>query len=378
MTGDSGRTSSQLRAAGLLFVALTLCSCATKPTIPAVIPLPSDVSFNPGAGRDEWLIVNVHLEHGEELPFMVDTGTSVTLFDKTLEPMLGKRRGSTTFWNFSVKSKAGIHDAPRLYLGNTLLRTGRQVYTSDFKKLSRETGKPVMGVLGMDCLGNYSVQLDFESARMRFLDPEKPAGRDLGDAFPLSMKGGYPFIHDAGFLNRKEIDLMIDTGCIFDGLAKASRFPSNIKSQTGVSIATCAWNNNTYTNLFIKKEQPEVIGLRFLARHLVTLNFPGHKMYLKQESVGPLIDSDLEAATRYLTDLQTNGQVPGWNNTEKGTINLKAPPIFGKFQFVAQKEGDSSFYYYIVTRTSEDGLWKLQRAVRANQSGRIVQEYPIP
>ena len=32
------------------------------------------------------------------------------------------------------------------------------------------------------------------------------------------------------------------------------------------------------------------VGLRFLARHLVTLNFPKRMMYLKRTSVGPLID----------------------------------------------------------------------------------------
>jgi len=35
---------------------------------------------------------------------------------------------------------------------------------------------------------------------------------------------------------------------------------------------------------------PNLIGLQFLARHLVTLNFPKRMMYLKRTSVGPLTD----------------------------------------------------------------------------------------
>ena len=36
------------------------------------------------------------------------------------------------------------------------------------------------------------------------------------------------------------------------------------------------------------------IGLRFLARHLVTLDFPKHTMYLQRQSIGPLPDPRLK------------------------------------------------------------------------------------
>jgi hypothetical protein len=35
--------------------------------------------------------------------------------------------------------------------------------------------------------------------------------------------------------------------------------------------------------------------LRFLARHLVTLDFPGHTMYLNKERSGPLAGEDQRA-----------------------------------------------------------------------------------
>ena len=73
---------------------LLLCSCATTPEPPAIIPaseLPADVIVNKDAGRGMWLFVTLRLESGEELPFFVDTGMTFTLFDKSLESKLGKR-----------------------------------------------------------------------------------------------------------------------------------------------------------------------------------------------------------------------------------------------------------------------------------------------
>ncbi len=63
----------------------------------AIIPaseLPADVSMNKEAGRGNWLFVTLRLESGEELPFFVDTGMTLTLLDKSLEPKLGKRLGT--------------------------------------------------------------------------------------------------------------------------------------------------------------------------------------------------------------------------------------------------------------------------------------------
>ena len=42
------------------------------------------------------------------------------------------------------------------------------------------------------------------------------------------------------------------------------------------------------------------------------------------------------------------------------------------------KDDDSSIYHYQVTRASEEGPWKLQKAWRTDQTGRTLEEYPVP
>ena len=151
---------------------LLLCSCATVD--PARPRLPADVHFNKNAGCGGWLIVTLRLESGEQLPFLLDTGSPCTFFDKSREPELGDRLGTTTLWNFGATRDSGIYAAPKLYFGNTpLMMTGTNIGTDDCKPLATKAGRPILGILGLDCLEHYCIQLDFAAHRMRFLDDER-------------------------------------------------------------------------------------------------------------------------------------------------------------------------------------------------------------
>ena len=60
-----------------------------------------------------------------------------------------------------------------------------------------------------------------------------------------------------------------------------------------VILPVCVWGGNSYTNISVGEapgDAPSWIGLRFLARHMVTFNFPKAVMYLKQTSIGPLVN----------------------------------------------------------------------------------------
>src|SRR5437899_1156416 len=53
------------------------------------IELPPELVMNYAAGRGSWVIVPLQLESGEELRFVVDTGSPITLVDESLAPKLG-------------------------------------------------------------------------------------------------------------------------------------------------------------------------------------------------------------------------------------------------------------------------------------------------
>src|SRR6267142_2732617 len=67
-------------------------ACLTAAAALAHPSLPDEVTINTDAGQ---LFVTLRLESGKELPFVVDTGAPITVIDKSFEPMLGKRLGTT-------------------------------------------------------------------------------------------------------------------------------------------------------------------------------------------------------------------------------------------------------------------------------------------
>jgi hypothetical protein len=185
-TGKSrARSTGRLLAYTVVVLISLLFSRATLPNGSATVRalnLPADVVINKEAGHGGHLIVMLRLESGEELPFEVDTGSPVTFLDQSLENQLGRRLGTIPVWNVSGDEQtSGIFKAIKLYLGNTALITGDRIQCYDFKQHP-------MGILGMDCLRHYCIQLDFEAGTMRFLKPDQKPAVDLGKAFPLAFR----------------------------------------------------------------------------------------------------------------------------------------------------------------------------------------------
>ncbi len=254
----------------------------------ALVQLPAAVAMNRGAGEGMLLFVEVQTESGETLPCVVDTGSPNTVLPARLEPTLGRRLGSRTFSTLdSPKETEHLYAAPKLYLGKTQLVTDTQVGA---------WGN--LGILGMDCLRHYCIQLDFEAKAVRFLSSDQLNIAELGKPFPLN-KSRYATIKHQGFFQKKVAELLIDTGCPFDGYLNPRAFKRAVREQRAQSLplfkdgavqrtapgmalfSHCIWDSQNYTNLIIGKRF-DLLGLSFLGRHLVTFDFPGGMLYLKR------------------------------------------------------------------------------------------------
>jgi hypothetical protein len=362
-----------------------LCSCATDGSIHP--HLPADVTINKEAGRGGYLVVTLRLESGEELPFIVDTGTAGTLFNKSLEPKLGKRLGTATYRHWGTQTKSGIYAAPKLYLGSTPLITGSKIVTSDFKQLSARAGRPIMGILGLDCLRHYCIQLDFEAGKMRFLDDDHSDKHNWGKAFPilaLNFMDARPAVGE-NLLGRQGPHSLIDSGYIADGwlMPKFYRQWTNqavLPAKGETRSPDGRFGGETYPDISLQVEDVESdgIGLPFLARHLVTLDFPMRTLYLKRASIGPLIDDRVESAMQLLKNLKEQGRLPGWLKVDCGALKgatINSPSNSVNFEVL--KNGDPSPYHYKIDQASEADPWKLQKAWRTDQNGRTIEEFPV-
>ncbi len=280
---NHGGVPRKFRWLAIYLCALVLCSCASLPQRPL------DVDMNPDAGRDGELLVNLRLENGEAMPFIVDTGSPGTLFDKTLASKLGWRLpiGNVDVPVGGNAQKSGVYLEPKLYLGGTRLKTGSLCATYDFKGESNDVGHPIMGILAMDCLKHYCIQLDFQAGKMRFLDSKHLDLTQLGKPYPLKFWLYTPlYTHHAGLAGGKSTRMLVDTGDNSDGQIDKGVIPATAPDGWA-HLPQCVWDGQTYTNLDVEVGI-NAVGLRFLARHLVTFDFPKRTMYLQRQSIGPL------------------------------------------------------------------------------------------
>ncbi len=283
--------------------------------------------------------------------FGVDTGGPATLMDKSLEPRLGKPLARAKFsFAQSGPRKGRVYRAPGLYLGNTRILTGKWVVTDD---LSDVSFRPLSGILGMDCLRHYCIQLDFAANKLRFLDPDQSENEELGKAFPLTFSQGsiFPFVSE-NLLGAKGGNSLIDTGDYSDGGLAATLFQRALDEETAVStkefetstgqavrevsFRTSVFGGETYSDLALREHASGTngVGLRFLARHLVTLNSPKRTMYLQRKSVGPLAEGSSSTNTLAWWDngsstlgrWETEGLASGSYGTESLSERLISAP----------------------------------------------------
>jgi hypothetical protein len=299
------------RALAILF-GLLVCLRAFAGQAPT--QLPEDVTLDKKAGRGGYITLPVSIEGGEELLFVLDTGSPITLLDRSLEPKLRKRLETVTFSSPGGGTHdGGIYIAPKLFLGKTPLMTDVYVATYKFGRIRLFSGRPVHGIIGLDCLRHYCIQLDFKAGKMRFLASERVHPAELGKSYPLffaNLGADFPpefaeanqnqslvFINHGGLLGGDVTRSLIDTGDNVDGAVESDvihghygkRFLNFLIPMFAMRFEKSTWDGQTYTNLEVASgEGDNVLGLRFLARHLVTFDFPNYTLYLKQQSAGPL------------------------------------------------------------------------------------------
>jgi len=257
----------------------------------------------------------MRLQEGVELAFEVDTGSDTTILDKSLEPLLGRRIGTghVPVPFDSAVGPQGIYKAPKLSLGRTQLLAAPQIVTME---LHSRPSHPYKGILGMDCLQHYCIQLDFAAGKMCFLDPDHLDTHDLGRAFPITAKPGRNTVCEGDLFGQGNMQFLVDTGFCgaFDAMLAPKLFQRFLRehkpggadltmtfaggeSTSAASFPRLDFCCQTYTDLYFglvdirPKRITANIGLRFVARHLATFNFPKRTIYLKPRSGGPLTDS---------------------------------------------------------------------------------------
>lgn len=352
----------------------------------AELKVPFETSINPDAGRGNLIITKVRLKDGKEVSLVLDTGAGITCINESLAAKLGKSVGTVTAHSWGKDSTKKLYAAPAIYLGGARLQGGKTVMAMDFKLMSAICGQPIAEILGIDVLENYCVQLDFAAHQLRLLDDSRADKSAWGRAFPMmALNDQDPRPAVAGnLLGEESPHSLIDSGYDGAGWLMPTRYEQWM-NQTSPSPATAhspdgRFFGEVYPDLKLVREDVESdgLGVNFLARHLVTLDFPEQTLYLKRTSIGPLPDVGGTAVT-FLKNLKEHGQLPGWFKDDHGkprAVNQDAG--INTMVVEVEKNGESAVYHYQVTRAAEDNPWKLVKAWRTDAKGRILENYPVP
>jgi hypothetical protein len=277
-------------------------------------------------GDGDCLLVPVDID-GKEHLFLVDTGSSFTSIDRTLlaSDVKGEVKVRSGAGEISVKQ----FDVPAARLRQHDLKAELPwVAGLDMSEMREVSGHEIYGILGMDFLINRVVEIDFDGGELVLrtdLDALQAAikSREAAREKGLSERSRFSFIFDYG---SKETDRPMNIAFQRNVPVTMAmlKYPSTFAIDTG-HVGGCSGTikNEVVTVLIFKKElkvvgstesltfkgnhtarllrgtafshgryelkdplfcegNGDAIGLHYLSRYHVTLDFPGKKLHLRE------------------------------------------------------------------------------------------------
>jgi hypothetical protein len=261
--------------------------------------IPPDLVLNrfPVARNGGALVIPVNIG-GKERQFLVDTGCTNTVVDRSLLP--GRPLDIVDIHTADKDIQRGLYALPEASVAGIPLRPDF-VIGMDMERLREVFGQQIDGCIGMDFIGGHIVHINWDRGEMLFL---KSVPKDAGHGVPIAWAPGqrpeieawvtgdrkYPFIIDTGHLGFECGDITtVDT----DSLVIGSEFrvvgsilhetasgtsSSFIYQGKSLIMGSCRVDKPVYGGT----SGPSVLGLGFWSRFVVTFDFPRQRVYLNK------------------------------------------------------------------------------------------------
>lgn len=297
---DLDKNYTSLKVALLLSFLVFAGGCADEPESTSDAPANQKVlaEFKIAKGGDPILLPVTFKE--KEYLFLLDTGSSHTVFDTSFKHELGEVKSVKKGLTSGSPILAEFFNAPEALLGPLNLKESGEIACVDLHMFNLVLGKKVSGMIGMNFLRKYVVQVDFDKGTLLFLQPMEEQHPDWGIELAIKYDSlGWPQITGL-VLKDIEVDLVIDTGANSTGGLESEIFKHTLSEKelktsevlfataSGVirkremRIKSLSIGSLNYADIILGEANMSHLGLLFLSRHIVTFDFLNNRMYLKK------------------------------------------------------------------------------------------------
>lgn len=240
---------------------------------------------------------------GNNCTFLLDTGSPVTVVDARLRPFLKKtnheKRVSDGYRSMNQQTYALPRGAK---IGRSIsMESIPFVLCYDFGAMRDVIGIDFDGIIGCDCLKDKQLEIDFDQGLVRFFERIDNTDHELGRVVRLQTnKYGHPTIPIA-LGPGPATPFVIDTGAVGIHMQlEKSRYQllenlneirsegtSAIRAIHGTTIEHAGIVNSARLGKFrlrqlkVETGPYDFVGLDFLSRFAVTLDFPAGKAFLR-------------------------------------------------------------------------------------------------
>ena len=237
---------------------------------------------------------------GTEYWFLLDTGSSFTIFDNSFRYDLGEVTGKVTINTPRNTVNANVYNAPEAFLGEINLKSCAGVICLDMEQTGYADGKKIKGIIGMNFLRKYMLQIDFDLDMLYIYESVQGEKLRWGQSCDLTFPtGGLPHIKGTVFFDIP-VEFLVDTGHSGTGSLEERVFRQILSQKKAKTIeaffVTMAGTIKErearindlgigdfhYRDLIFSEMDSSILGLEFLARHGVLFDFPNKRLYLEE------------------------------------------------------------------------------------------------
>ncbi len=247
---------------------------------------------------------------GEQCDFLFDTGASFVVLDNDYTHLLGEaleieeaqaRAGvkfSETIMTPNGELELKLYKAIPLKLGRLQIANRFPYITADLKSLWPFSGRKFCGILGSSFVHQFRWEFDFDRGKVKAYIGAEPYGGEYTARTPILWSRGYipqvkvtlggmPLVFDidlgdngTGRLHTQNLIRLKQRNVILKSHVQDVITVSSLSQSEEFRLGSLEFAGVNYSHLVMQTSRQNALGLAFLKRHNIVLDFPFHALYL--------------------------------------------------------------------------------------------------